>query len=135
MDTAIWAIIIAGLALAVNIGVHVFGGGWNLSTKIATMQIELRKAINDSKDEIERKQDAIAKDFIDREARLTREFGETVSALRQKVHEIETWARDEFVRKGSFENSLDRLDRTVGDQFANIDKRLERMEAKIDSKT
>ena len=33
---------------------------------------------------------------------LRREFGETGNALRQKMHEMETWNRDTFLRRQSF---------------------------------
>lgn len=50
MDTATVAIIIAGLTLAFNIVMHLFGGGWSLSKRLATfeaaiesMQAEIKK--------------------------------------------------------------------------------------------
>jgi hypothetical protein len=42
--------------------------------------------------------------------------------MQVKIHEIETWSRDEFVRKQSFESAMVRLD-----------TRLDRIENKIDS--
>lgn len=92
---------------------------WNLRD----MEAGLREAIAKSRDEIEERQD-----------RMMREFGETAQAIRQKVHQVETWARDEFVRREDFDkvsgdlaSALDRL----GDK---IEARLVRMEAKIDAK-
>lgn len=98
----------------------VVGITWRLSQ----VRAELKDAITHARDEIEERQD-----------RLMRDTGESIAAIRQKVHEVETWARDEFVRKGSFEHVLSRSERNLNDQFAKIDARLERMEAKIDSKT
>jgi hypothetical protein len=91
--------------------------------RLSQTEISLREAINTSKDDIEGKQE-----------RMAREFGETVQEIRQRVHEIETWARDEFVRKGSFENGMGRVEKMLGDQFAKIETRMERMEKKIDDK-
>lgn len=124
MDTAVVAILIAGSTLLLNLGIHIYGGGWNLSSKLSTMEQSLRVSINEAKNEIE-----------DRQDRMTRDAGETASAIRQKIHEIETWARDEFVRKNSFELVLSRTERVMGEQFGKIDARLERMETKLDSKT
>jgi hypothetical protein len=95
-----------------------------LTWRLSQVKGELKDAITDARDEIEERQD-----------RHLRDVGESMAAIRQKVHEVETWARDEFVRKGSFEHILTRTERTMSDQFDKIDKRLERMEAKIDSKT
>lgn len=91
--------------------------------RLSQTEISLREAINASRDDIEDKQD-----------RMTREFGETVTAIRQKVHEIETWARDEFVRKSSFDNAMGRVEKMLGDQFDRIEIRMDRMEKKIDDK-
>lgn len=92
---------------------------WRLSIVVT----ELKDAIAKSRDEIEERQD-----------RISRDFGETAAAIRQKVHEIETWARDEFVRKDSFESILTRSERTISEQFREIKDRLERMEGKIDAR-
>lgn len=64
-----------------------------------------------------------------------REIGETVAAIRTKVHEIETWARDEFVRKNSFEAVITRMEKGLETLGERIDKRLERLAEKIDGKT
>lgn len=92
---------------------------WRVSQAVA----DLRKAINESRDEIEAKQDV-----------MQREFGETAAALRTKIHQVETWARDEFVRKSSFDNGLSRVEKMIESQFSKTDARLERMEGKIDAR-
>jgi hypothetical protein len=48
--------------------------------------------------------------------KMGREFGEIAAAIRQKIHEVETWARDEFVRKGSFEHGMGRVEKMLGDR-------------------
>lgn len=110
----------------VTIGSFILTAGGMLVTvtwRLAQIEKALREAINESRDEIEDKQD-----------RMTREFGETVQAIRNKVHEVETWARDEFVRKGSFDNGMGRVEKMLGDQFDRIEARIDRMEKKIDDK-
>lgn len=111
---------IAICSLLLNLGVAVVGATWG----IAKIKDTVRDAMDDHRKEFDGQLDT-----------LGRSFGETVLALRQKIHEIETWARDEFVRKGSFEQAVNRMEHTVGDQFSKLEKRLERMELKIDSKT
>ncbi len=41
MDTATVAIIIAGLGFAFNVIMHLFGGGWSLSKRLASLETTL----------------------------------------------------------------------------------------------
>lgn len=91
--------------------------------RLSQTEIALREAISTSQ-----------KDVEDRQDRMAREFGETVTAIRQKVHEVETWARDEFVRKSSFDSAMARVEKMLSDQFDRIEARIDRMEKKIDDK-
>lgn len=92
---------------------------WRVSQAVA----DLRKAIIQSRDEIEAKMDA-----------QQREFGETAAALRTKIHEVEMWSRDTFVRKDSFEGGLSRIEKVISDRFGGVEARMERMEGKIDAR-
>lgn len=107
-------------SLALNGAIAIVGATWG----IANIRKAVRDAVDAHKEKYDQELDA-----------LGRSFGETAQAIRQKLHEVETWARDEFVRKGSFEGAVNRLERTVDDKFNKIEARLERMETKIDSKT
>src|SRR5688572_30506560 len=99
MNTAItiasFVLTAAGMLVAVT---------WRLSGVVA----ELKDAIAKSRDEVEARQDIIV-----------RHFGETVAAVRQKVHDVEIWARDEFVRREGFYKVRDDL---VGDLKSMSDK-------------
>ncbi|MBP1064867.1 hypothetical protein JOE51_006334 [Bradyrhizobium japonicum] len=55
-----------------------------------------------------------------------------VSELHAKVYQIEIWARDEFVRKGSFELVVARMERGLADLRGEITGRLDKMTDKID---
>lgn len=107
-------------SLALNVSIAIVGATWG----IAKIKDAVRAEVASHKEKIDLELDA-----------LGRSFGETAAAIRQKVHDIETWSRDEFVRKGSFENVMTRMEKTGGAQFDKIEARLERMEGKIDSKT
>lgn len=65
---------------------------------------------------------------------LRREFGETGSALRTTIHHFETWSRDEFVRKKSFEDYLARAERGQEQMIERVEGRLERIEKKLDDR-
>lgn len=74
----------------------------------------------------------LRQDSADARDRMRREFGETVSAMQHKIHDMETWSRDEFVRKKSFEEFLSRMEKAQEQRDERLDKRLERMENKLD---
>lgn len=74
----------------------------------------------------------LRQDSAEARDRLRREFGETVSAMQHKIHDLETWSRDEFVRKKSFEEFLTRMEKAQEQRDERLDKRLERMENKLD---
>jgi hypothetical protein len=61
------------------------------------------------------------------------EFEARNRALSDKVYQIEIWARDEFVRKSSFETVVGRMEKSIekiGDkidaQFAELTKRIDK---------
>jgi hypothetical protein len=110
-------IILAALGFAINLLVLAIGGTWKLSR----VEASINKTISEHKLEIEQS-------IITSERRM----GETIAAIRTKIHEVETWARDEFVRKGSFGLVATEIKASVTDLGKEIKTRLERMEGKID---
>lgn len=69
----------------------------------------------------------------DRET-IRREFGETGLSLRQKIHEMEKWMRDEFVREKTFDAVLLRMEKAQEQRDERLDQRLGRIEDKLDDK-
>jgi hypothetical protein len=53
-------------------------------------------------------------------------------ALSAKLYQVEIWARDEFVRKSSFETVVARVERGFADLKTEISSRLDKMSDKID---
>ncbi|OKO70392.1 hypothetical protein AC629_40420 [Bradyrhizobium sp. NAS80.1] len=66
------------------------------------------------------------------EAQLRAEHNAEISALKEKLYQVEIWARDEFVRKGSFDLVVGRLEKGFSDLRSEIAGRLDRMGEKID---
>lgn len=66
------------------------------------------------------------------EAILRSEFSEKHSLLEAKLYQVEIWSRDEFVRKGSFDTVVTRLEKGFADLRGEIGTRLDRMADKID---
>ncbi len=106
------AVVVALLGLAFNLLVTVIGGVWKLSR----LELALRGAIDESTKEVDER--------IDRHVRY---FGEAVAAVRQKVVEVEIFARDTFVRKDEFGSQI----KDLGDR---LEARLDRLESKIDTR-
>jgi tetrahydromethanopterin S-methyltransferase subunit G len=101
----------------------------------AGIAMVVHKAIAAARKDIDGRLDEIDEKIDDKINRQAREFGETVAAIRQKMQDVEIWGRDNYVKKDSFALVTDRISREVKDFGDRIDKRLERMEEKIDSKT
>lgn len=55
-----------------------------------------------------------------------------IAALQAKVYQVEIWARDEFVRKGSFEIVVARMEKGFDSLRGEITQRLDKMADKID---
>ena len=64
---------------------------------------------------------------------LQKETGEMGHALRTKVHEVETWSRDNFVRKESFEMVINRIEKSIDKMSDKIESKIDKLEGKIDS--
>ena len=73
-----------------------------LRDSINSVSKELRDLVQSSRDEIDRKIDAAAQTGAETADRVRREFGETVQAMQNKIHEFEKWSRDTFVKRDSF---------------------------------
>jgi hypothetical protein len=113
--------IVIGIAtVVVNILVLSVGGTW----KISELKASLVKAISDSKDLVEQKQD-----------KHEQYIGETISAIREKIREVELYVRDTYMRRDSFYELNKANAEALTSLGSEIKARLERMEAKIDQKT
>lgn len=109
--------IIALSGLALNVGIALVGA----TMGIAKIRETVREEIDKHRDTFDGKVD-----------QTSRNVGEALSAIRTKMHEIETWARDEFVRKGSLELVIHRQEVALTSEFQKIDKRFDRIESKLD---
>jgi hypothetical protein len=107
------------ISLIVTLVAMAAGGVWKLSRVEAALRIDIKQ----SRDEIEEKQE-----------RVSRDFGEAVAAIRQKLHEVELWTANTFLRRDSFYKVQEELKTEMKALGDKIETRLERMEEKIDRK-
>ena len=61
-----------------------------------------------------------------------RAFGETVSAIRQKVGETELWNRDNFVRRDDFATVMEAFNRALDSLRIEIKADISKLDGKID---
>lgn len=107
-----------------------------ITWKVRDIEREIREDMDAQIENLQRDVGKLSSKQTEREDHLRREFGETASALRTKIHEMETWNRDTFVRKESFEGVIGRLESSIeklGDKLeARIDKAVERLHSRPD---
>jgi len=66
---------------------------------------------------------------------LKLDFGETNAAVRTKIHEVEIWARDNFMRRDGFRKVQEQLTAEIIGVRDEMKSDLRRIEEKIDTKT
>lgn len=96
----------------------------SLKDELAQQSKERVAMINSLRDELEQRQDS-----------LMRDIGETIAALRQKLHQTEIWSRDTFVRRETFISVLGENKTSLVELGERLEKRLDRLEEKLDEVT
>lgn len=119
----IWEGGVALATLVLSFIMSAISGTWILGKS----RTKLTEKIDEIRLELERK--------IDQETDIAvHDFGETVSAIRQKMTDMELWNRDTFVTKATF-NLVAAQNRDFWQRFEDkMDKRLDRIEEKLDDK-
>lgn len=100
--------------------------------EMVQLEVRLTSAITTSKNEIDKRIDETAQDLEDKIDRHSREFGETASALRAKIQEVELWSRDNFVRRDSFYKLTDELKADIKAVGADVKQMGADIQARID---
>lgn len=113
-------------------------GGAGLLVSVITVAVKSTRALSKAETEIRADMDAqvdnLQRDVsrLEREAMVRgdtyrQEFGETASAIRQKLHDVEVFTRDHFVSKDSFELVVGRLEKSIEKLGDKIEDKLDRM--------
>lgn len=110
-------IALAGLTL--NILVALVGLTWG----VAKIRDAVRAEIESHRERIDGELDA-----------LTRSVGKNLIELRDKIREVELYVRDTYLRRDSFNELMKGFSADLRSNFDKVEARLERMEAKIDSR-
>jgi hypothetical protein len=114
-------------------------GGGGVVWKLTRVETAIRdkigsetKILDDKLGKVNERLAGVERQQLEEIAILRREAGESIAAIRTKVHEIETWARDEFVRKGSFETVVSRMEKGIESLGEKIERRLDKMAERIE---
>jgi predicted nucleotidyltransferase len=127
----LWEALVALGMLVMNLVGAVVGGTWALGrsrekvhAKIDQLAIEMERQLKAEND------------------RTKREAGETASALRQKLTEVEFFVRDKFVSKETFTDFMqqmrlawERLENKIDKRDERLDKRLDAIDEKLNNKS
>jgi hypothetical protein len=137
--------------MGTNLGAIVTGAIFILNILLAAaaawIGLMMQKAIAAARKEIDtqiegvgQKVEALNAKIDSKVDRQSREFGETVAAMREKMRELELYCRDTFVRRDGFyqvkaelSSDIKAMVGMIGSLGSKIDARLERMEQKIDN--
>lgn len=138
---------VADYAIYVSVGtaVAVIGGTARIVWKLSRIEKEVRdegdQKIKNVRESFDAEIDNLQRDIVrleraggERGETLRHEFGETAAALRTKIHEVETWNRDTFVRKDSFEMVIGRLEKSLEKLGDKIEDRIERLADRLQHK-
>lgn len=114
-----------GVYISIGTLVSLVLGTGSIVWKFSRLEKENREWTEALIDNLRRDLYTAEREGIARADQLRQETGEVGHALRNKVHETETWNRDTFVRKDTFENVVNRIEKF-------IEKSADKLEAKLD---
>lgn len=106
-----WPLVIAASSLELVILSSAIGVVWKLSRSEMAMRAEYTAEV----------------------ALMRAEHVKAIAELSSKMYQVEIWSRDEFVRKGSFEAVIARMERGFGDLRTEIASRFDRMTDSIEN--
>jgi len=124
-----------GLYLNVGTLLTVVSAAGTIVWKMSRVEKEIRDDFNAEIDNCQRDNAKLVRENLDRAETLRHEFGETASALRTKIHDVETWNRDTFVRKDSFEIVISRLEKSFEKLGDKIEERIDKLADRIQNRS
>ena len=128
MEPFQWAM----LAVAI-VGVLFTAGGViaTVTWKISGLETKITKMFAVEREATGTKHEAIRKEFANEIDAVRRDMGEVGNALRAKIHDFETWSRDNFARRGSLGEMRTDMNQQFRSLTEAIEKRFDKIEDKI----
>lgn len=124
-----YGVYIGGATLATAIIAYVV----RITFWVTQIDKEAREYMDAQIDNLQRDVIRFDRNSADRADIIRHEFGETGAAIRQKIHEVETWSRDTFVRKESFEQALRRIESSMDKAVGSMNKTVDRIDARVEA--
>jgi hypothetical protein len=115
IDIAVGTLCLALLAYAVK-----------LTWAVSRIEKEQREYTDAQVDNLQRDLTEMTAGSVQRADSLRHEAGEMGAALRTKIHEVEVFSRDTFVRKDSFELVIGRLEKSMEKLGDRVEEKLEK---------
>lgn len=132
-DLATLAILIAAATFVMNIILAVRKGQWGLPDRLNQLETRIMAAVKDHRDHTDTVLDQSRQELDAAIEKSSREFGETVHAMQNKIQQLELWMRDTFVRRDSFMVVIKETRDTIEKQGAVLERGLEKLNNKLDS--
>ena len=104
----------------------VLGYAVKLTWQLSRIEKEQQEYTDAQIDNLQRDMANMERDCITRSETLRHDAGEMGAAIRQKMHEMETWNRDTFVRKESFELVVNRIEKSMEKLGDRVEEKLEK---------
>lgn len=116
---------------------------WWARGLLASMDEKHEQKVQTAKKEIKDEHDRLFREAKEEHIRLSREvkeeadtlahsFGEGLSAIRQKVHEVETWNRDNFVRREDFFEAMKTIHRSLENLSSELKMSMTEVRSKME---
>lgn len=129
---SIVAVFVAAAAFAMNMVMNVRNGQWSMPDRLNTLEKRIMNAVSEHREHTDSVLSKTRGDLDEAMGETRREFGETVHAMQSKLQQFELWVRDNFVRSGSFLAVTKETKDALTTQNLAVEKRFDKIEAKID---
>ena len=126
--------IIGALIGAIGIVLTIIGMAVKSTRAISKVETEVRADMDAQIDNLQRDISKFHRAGMEKSDTIIREFGETASAIRQKLHDVEVFSRDHFVSKDSFESVVGRIERSFEKMTERLEGKLEKAVEKFQSR-
>jgi hypothetical protein len=121
-----------GIGAAIHLSLFVGTTVWKLSRVEKSIRADTDKALEKIATKTDTALTKIADEMRAEHDETTRNTGEALTALRSKIHEVEVWSRDNFVRRTDFMPAMDALKEAINASVTRLDAGLLRIEGKLE---
>lgn len=104
---------------------------WSLVVSVASLVLVILSSVGGLVWKLSRIEIGLRAEAAAEVAEIRAHQAQEYAALSAKLYQVEIWSRDEFVRKGSFETVITRMEKGFGDLRSEISGRLDRLTERL----